>query len=913
MQNKIAKNIKIKSKKFKNNLKSKKKLNIKYLKKYTYFFGKNYAVEEYSKKSILGNKGTSLTEMSKIKIPVPPGFIISSKICAKFLKKSNNLPNFVKNRILEEINKLENLTGLKFGDKNNPLLLSIRSSSIVSMPGMMETILNIGLNNETVKGLGKETKNLQFAYKLYKKYIETYSKTILGIDLIKFTKTSYIKKTLLNFNKKEDLSLKELKKIIQNYTKLLDKLSNKNFPQNINQQLWNSINAIFKSWNIKRAIKYRNLNDISNSYAPAVIIQLMVFGNKGKNCATGVIFTRNPSNGENQIFGEYIMNAQGEDIVSGTKTPYPINIKSKNKWLQKKNSLEEAIPVIYKELKHISRKLELYYKDMQDIEFTIENYKCWILQTRSGKRTATAAIKIAIDMQNEGILDERQVLSNLTPEIIEKTLHSKINPKAKKFLLTKGLPASPGAVFGNITFSSTEAEKIAKNTKVILIRDETNTEDIAGIYICSGILTSQGGMTSHAAVIARGIGKPCITGAFEVIINKKSKIAKIKNHILKEGDTITIDGSNGEVYLGKINTIKSKLDKYLKKLIIISEYHAKLKVLANAETIKDIVIAKNFNAEGIGLCRTEHMFFQKNRINIFRAMILSKDKNERLKILGKLLLYQKKDFYKLLKTMNGLPLIIRLLDPPLHEFLPKDSNQKLSNLTKLMSISCQDIKKTSNALKEINPMLGHRGCRLAITYPEIYQMQIQAILRAAYKCIKDGIDINPKIMIPLITNKLEFIKIKNMINNIIQKLEKELKLKFKYKIGSMIELPAAIINSGEISKEADFISFGTNDLTQTCLGISRDDASNFLKTYINKNIFNNNPFVTIQEQSVGRLLKIAIQKSRKYNPKIKIGICGEHAGDPKSIKFFNKMQVNYISCSPFRVPIAKISTAKYNF
>ena len=881
-------------------------------KKYTYFFGDSNAEGGSNLKTILGNKGAGLAEMSKIKIPVPPGFTISSEICIKFFQNSYKLPQFFKDHILSDISKLETIMGLKFGDKNIPLLVSIRSGAKFSMPGMMETILNLGLNNKTVEGLAKITNNQRFAYDSYRRYIEMYSNVVLGLKQLDFKAIFDTKKTLLGIDKDQHLSAMELKEIIQEYLKLVKDFSGQHFPQDINHQLWESISAVFKSWNTKRAIAYRKLNNIPSDIGTAVTIQSMVFGNKGDDSATGVSFSRNPSNGKKEVFGEYILNAQGEDIVSGIKTPSPINILLKNQCAQDQISLEEIMPKTYYELTSILNKLELHYKDMQDVEFTIEKGKCWILQTRSGKRTANAAIKIALDMLDEGIVSEEQVFKNLDPQIIEKLLHSSIDPKEKKVALTKGLPASPGVASGKIVFSSAQAEELAKNTKVILIRNETNPEDIIGMNASNGILTSRGGMTSHAAVIARGMGKPCVTGAFQLDIDNNKNIARINNHIFREGDTITIDGSNGEVFHGEVGIVQPQMNKYLKNLITIATSYSPLKVLANAETIKDAITAKNFNAEGIGLCRTEHMFFQKYRIDLFRKMILSTNHDERAIILNKLLFYQQKDFCQLFQIMDGFPVTIRLLDPPFHEFLPHNNSEELAYLSKLMSMSYQDVKNRINTLREINPMLGHRGCRLAITYPEIYQMQIKAIFQAAYQCMKNGIITIPEIMVPLVTNQIEFIKIKNLITQIVLKLEKQLKIKFQYKIGSMIELPSAIIHSKEIAQEADFVSFGTNDLTQTCLGISRDDASKFLNTYIDNGIFKNDPFQTIDEETVGTLIIMAVQKIRKLNNKIQIGVCGEHAGDSESIKFFHDIKVDYISCSPFRIPVAKIAAAKYS-
>ena len=878
------------------------------IKKVVYHFGGKNAEGGDQLKNILGNKGAGLAEMCKLQIPVPPGFTISTEACKEYYQNSNNLPYFIKEQIESAIQILEIDVGLKLGDIENPLLLSIRSGAEVSMPGMMETVLNFGLNDVTVEGLAKNTNNSKFAYDCYRRYIEMYSHVVLGIDRLKFENVFENKKNLLGVAEERDLTVDNIKDIIFEYKDLVHIQLGKDFPQNIKMQLLSAITAVFQSWNIPRAIRYREINNISDDLGTAVNVQGMVFGNKGNNSATGVAFTRNPSTGKKEIFGEFLVNAQGEDIVSGIKTPNPINISSKEQNLDDLPSMEELMPRTYEELKNILQKLEYHYSNMQDVEFTIEDGKCWILQTRSGKRTATAAVKIAMDMLNEGILNKQQVLGSIDPIIIEKMLHPNINPKSKKTLLTKGLPASPGAASGKIALSSKCAESMARNDKVILVRNETNPEDIGGIDVSSGILTSRGGMTSHAAVVARGMGKPCVTGASEIIVS--DRVLKINGTVLSEGKYITIDGATGEVFLGELATIQPKLDKEFQDLVVIAEESANLKVRANAETVKDAKTARTFGADGIGLCRTEHMFFQTDRINLFRKMILANTKEERIDILNDLLPFQQEDFYQLFKIMDGYPVMIRLLDPPLHEFLPE--GEELLSMSKLMCMDAQDMRERADMLKETNPMLGHRGCRLAITYPEIYQMQVKAILKAAHKGKRDGIRIIPEIMIPLVMNRVEFLEMKNLITTTAKMLERDLDTKIGYKVGSMIELPAAIMNATEIAKEADFISFGTNDLTQTSLGISRDDAGKFLRQYIKKGIFANDPFASIDKSTVGKLLRLSVIESRKANPKIKIGVCGEHAGDPKSIEFFNEIKVDYISCSPFRIPVAKVAAGKYN-
>ena len=876
--------------------------------KYIYSFGKNEA--EGEDKSLLGNKGAGLAQMCRLNIPVPPGFTIATTACKEYYENSNKLPEHLKSQIITAIRALEIETSLKLGDAQNPLLVSVRSGAQISMPGMMETILNLGLNDVTVEGLAAKTSDPIFAYDCYRRYIEMYSHVVLGIDRIKFENILQNRKNLLGIKSTQELTAANIQNLLSEYKELIHNYSGKIFPQDVEEQLWSSVTAVLTSWNTPRAIKYREINGISSDLGTAVNVQSMVFGNKGSNSATGVVFTRNPSTGEKEIFGEFLANAQGEDIVSGTKTPNPINIISKEQVGNSVMSMEESMPQTYTELKSVLQKLEQHYSDMQDVEFTVEEGKCWILQTRSGKRTVTAAVRIAIDMLEEGMLSGEDVLSGLDPIAVEKMLHPNIDPKAEKVLLTKGLPASPGAASGKIALSSERAESLARNSKVILVRNETNPEDIGGIDASSGILTARGGMTSHAAVVARGMGKPCVTGASEILVNNDANTVRIEDSVLTEGDYITINGATGEVFLGEVSTIEPKLDGYFQRLIELAGSMARLEIRANAETPKDAKMAKAFGTDGIGLCRTEHMFFQVDRINIFRKMILSSNEVSRISILNELLPFQQEDFYQLFKIMDGLPVTIRLLDPPLHEFLP-ENEEELLHISKITSISLQNVRERAAMLKEVNPMLGHRGCRLAVTYPEIYQMQVRAILKAAHKAINEGIHVIPEIMVPLVMNGIEFLKMKDLIAGIAAELEKELEIKVEYKIGSMIELPAAVINAAAIAKEADFISFGTNDLTQTALGISRDDAGKFLREYISKGIFKKDPFASIDEGTVGKLLEMAVIESRKANPKIKIGVCGEHAGDPDSIEFFDKIKLDYVSCSPFRIPVAKVAAGKY--
>ncbi|MFQ3306795.1 MAG: pyruvate,orthophosphate dikinase [Candidatus Midichloriaceae bacterium] len=876
-------------------------------KKYVFKFGKNYAEGGEHLKSILGNKGAGLAEMSKMGIPVPSGFTISSE-CSRFLDQNSDL----KLQIEDGIRYAESDVESKFGDSENPLLFSIRSGAAISMPGMMETILNLGLNKETVEGLSERTGDARFAYDCYRRFIEMFSHVVLQISKHKFDSIWENKKLSLSIVDNYCVPVESIKEVIAEYEELI-KNQGIQFPHDVNLQLELAINAVFKSWNTTRAQKYREINGIDDDIGTAVNVQSMVFGNKGEGSATGVVFTRNPSNGEHEIFGEFLPNAQGEDIVSGANTPFPINDHSRCEFSQQIATMEELMPDTYSTLKKILEKLEQHYRDMQDVEFTIESGKCWILQTRLGKRTPAALIKIAVDMLDEGVITKKEALNRVTASAIEKILHPSIDPDVKKVLISRGLPASPGAVSGKIALSSERVESMIKNnTNVILVRNETSPEDIAGINLAVGVLTAKGGMTSHAAVVARGMGKSCITGASDLMIDNMKNSIQVDNILLKEGDWITINGTSGEIFLGEISTIQPKLDNTFKKLLTISEEVGRLKVRANAEIPKDAKVAKNFNAEGIGLCRTEHMFFDESRIQIFREMIISSDVKERNEALDKLIKFQQKDFYDLFKIMDGRSVTIRLLDPPLHEFL-SDEQKDINSLSKSLNIDADTIRNRIAMMKESNPMLGHRGCRLAITYPEIYEMQVSAIVNAANECVRDGVSVIPEIMIPLVINKNELLEIKKLITNTIDKLSISNNKKIDYKIGSMIELPAAVLNIEDIAKEVDFISFGTNDLTQTTLGISRDDAGKFLKEYVNKGIIKHDPFVTIDVLTVGKLIADAIEGSRKVNPKIKIGVCGEHAGDPESIKFFSTLALDYISCSAYRVPIAKIMSGKYVF
>ena len=881
------------------------------MKKLIYRFHNKNSKDNINSKEILGGKGANLAEMAKLGLPVPPGFTISTKVCENFYKHKNKIPRKIEVQVRKEISVIEKITKKKFGDVLNPLLISVRSGSRVSMPGMMDTILNLGLNDKTVVGLKNKTSNGRVAKDSYRRFIQMYGNVVLGveshfceelIDNYKLTK-GVLQDTELNENDWDGL-IKNFKEIIKEKTKKI-------FPQNVEEQLRGAINAVFLSWNSKRAKTYRKINYIPDQWGTAVNIQAMVFGNMGENCATGVAFTRNPSTGEKELFGEYLINAQGEDVVAGTRTPQYISKKLKNKSNSKGLSMEESMPKIFKELKKIFKQLENNYRDMQDIEFTVENNKLWMLQTRSGKRTASAAIKIAVDMVKEKLISQKEAVLRVDPNILDTLLHPTLDEKAEKKIIASGLPASPGAASGKVTFSADETEKLKEQMQdTILVRIETSPEDISGMHAAKGILTARGGMTSHAAVVARGMGKPCVSGSNEIKINYENKIFKSGEYTIKEGDIITIAGGSGKVMLGKVPTVKPDISGDFSKLMSWADKFRKLKVRTNSETPADTKIARDFGAEGIGLCRTEHMFFDEKRIISVREMILSKTQQDRKEALAKLLPYQRNDFIEIFKIMNGLPVTVRLLDPPLHEFLPK-TEKDIDDISKELNISNQDINSRITELHEQNPMLGHRGCRLGISFPEIYQMQCQAIFEALAECKKKKIKaVIPEIMIPLVSTAAEIQILRNLVIKTAEEIQKVHSIKIQYYVGTMIELPRAALRAKDIAKYADFFSFGTNDLTQTTFGISRDDSGKFLNDYVENKIFNKDPFVSIDDKGVGELIKIATERGRMQKKSLKLGICGEHGGDPASIEFCEKIKLNYVSCSPYRVPIARLAAAQ---
>jgi len=869
------------------------------LEKLVFRFNNQGTQSSLSSKDILGGKGANLAQMAKLGLPVPPGFTISTKVCEYFYKNNKKIPKKIINLVKKEIVIIEKISKKKFGNLSNPLLVSVRSGSKVSMPGMMDTILNLGLNDKTVIALKNKTSNGRFAKDSYRRFIQMYSNVVLGIESYLFEELIENYKLTKGVIQDTELDEEDWDGLIKNFKEIVIKKTKKNFPQDINQQLWGAISAVLLSWNSKRAKTYRKINYIPDHWGTAVNVQTMVFGNMGENCATGVAFTRNPSTGKKELFGEYLINAQGEDVVAGTRTPQ--NILSMNK----------SMPKIFVQLKKIFKQLENKYKDMQDIEFTVENSKLWMLQTRSGKRTAKAAIKIAVDMVKEKLISNKEAVLRVDPNILNTLLHPTLDEKAETKIIASGLPASPGAASGKVTFSAEDAERLKEQQQnTILVRVETSPEDINGMHAANGILTSRGGMTSHAAVVARGMGKPCVSGSNEIKIDYENKKFSSGEYMVKEGDVITIDGGTGKVMLGEVPTVKPDMSGDFLTLMKWADSYRKLKVRSNSETPADTKIARDFGAEGIGLCRTEHMFFDEKRIISVREMILSNTKEDRKKALTKLLPYQKNDFIEIFKIMSGLPVTVRLLDPPLHEFLPK-TDKDIDDIAKELNITHQNIKSRIIELHEQNPMLGHRGCRLGISFPEIYHMQCQAIFEALAECKKKKIKpVIPEIMIPLVSTAAEIQILRNLVNRTADEIQKIHSIKIKYYVGTMIELPRAALRAKDIAKYADFFSFGTNDLTQTTFGISRDDAGKFLNDYVENKIFNRDPFVSIDERGVGELIKIATERGRMQNKSLKLGICGEHGGDPASVEFCENARLNYVSCSPYRVPIARLAAAQ---
>jgi len=874
--------------------------------KFIYEFSSQKTDGDASLSNLLGGKGANLAEMSKLGINVPPGFTITTEAC-NYFSKNKKLPDGLKEEIINYVSNLENLSKKNFGNNDSPLLLSVRSGGMISMPGMMDSILNIGLNDDNVNILAKAFNDERFALDSYRRLIQMYSNVVLGVEMDRFEAVIANKKRMDNVISDADFNVDQLDWIINAYKNTVERFTNSPFPQDPHEQLLGAIEAVFSSWQNKRAITYRKINNIPDSLGTGATVQTMVFGNLNDKSGTGVAFTRNPSNGSKELYGEYLINAQGEDVVAGIRTPHPI----KNDDSVKQESLESKFPNAYKEIKEIASKLETHYKEVQDIEFTIENEEVYLLQTRKAKRTAQASIKIAIDLYNEGVTTKEESLIMVDANNITNVLHPQFVQSQEKALFTKALNASPGAAVGEIVFDADKAEKEANRGRdVILVRDETSPEDIHGMHSSVGILTTKGGMTSHAAVVARGMGKPCVVGAEGLTIDIENKTIGNGERVLMEGDIISIDGSLGEVYIGELDTEPPRPSDEFNTLMDWCSEYKRLAVRANAETVLDTEKSLEFGAEGIGLCRTEHMFFEGERIIPMREMIMSESQQGRERALKKLIDFQISDFESLFLLLKEKPITVRLLDPPMHEFLPK-SDIEMTDLANVIGVTPTYVREMLLRLSESNPMLGHRGVRLGLSYPEIYEMQVEAILRAAHKLYKDdGVTITPEIMIPLVMNASELQQMKEILINKIGTIEKKLDYKFSYTIGTMIELPSAALNSASISEHADFFSYGTNDLTQTTLGLSRDDASKFLNEYVDRDIFSIDPFVSIDVATVGKLVEISVRDGKAKNKEIKIGVCGEHAGESDSIHFLNTLDIDYISCSPFRIPTARLAAAQ---
>ena len=872
--------------------------------KWVYSFGKQ-TDGKADMRNLLGGKGANLAEMSSLGLPVPPGFTITTEVCTAFYENDKKHPNELKAQVEEALKAIESQMGMKFGDAENPLLVSVRSGARVSMPGMMDTVLNLGLNDTTVEGLVKKSGDERFAWDSYRRFIQMYGDVVMGLEHHDFEEIMEQHKRDVGITEDTDVTAEGWKDVVAKYKKMVQKELGKPFPEDPEEQLWGAIDAVFSSWMVPRAITYRKINDIPEDWGTAVNVQSMVFGNMGDDCATGVAFTRDPSNGENFFYGEYLVNAQGEDVVAGIRTPQSLTIQGKEKEGSDLPAMEEVMPDVFGQLNDVRLKLEAHYKDMQDIEFTVQQGKLYMLQTRSGKRTAAAALKIAVDMVDEGVISKEEALLRLDPQALDQLLHPTLDPKAEKNILSKGLPASPGAASGVAVFSADDAEAQANDGKqVMLCRVETSPEDIHGMHAAAGILTTRGGMTSHAAVVARGMGRACVAGAGAIAIDYKSKTMSVGDHIIKEGDIVTIDGSTGEVMLGEVETIKPELSGDFATIMAWADENRRMKVRTNAETPLDAKTAVDFGAEGIGLCRTEHMFFDPDRIQHVREMIFATDVEGREAALAKLLPAQRDDFTELFKIMNGLPITIRLLDPPLHEFMPHGA-EDIANFTKQAGLDADFVERRQNELHEANPMLGHRGCRLAITYPEICAMQARAIFEAAVET-----NAVPEVMIPLIIGKEELKILKDIVIEQAEAVFVEKGKKVDYLVGTMIEMPRAALLADDVANEAEFFSFGTNDLTQTTMGMSRDDAAKFLPEYVEKGILEKDPFQTLDKSGVGQLVATACERGRKTHSDLKLGICGEHGGDPSSIAFFEEVGLDYISCSPYRVPIARLAAAQ---
>ena len=874
-------------------------------------FGGGAADGDATQKTLLGGKGANLAEMAGIGLPVPPGLTIATAVCAAFYDAGGKLPDDVKAETLAALSAVEAITGKKFGDAADPLLVSVRSGARVSMPGMMDTVLNLGLNDATVEGLATASGNPRFAWDSYRRFIQMYADVVLGLDHYAFEDALEILKEDRGVSLDTELTAADLQGLVARYKALVLAAWGDEFPQDPHDQLWGAIGAVFGSWRSDRARTYRRLNDIPESWGTAVTVQAMVFGNRGDTSATGVAFTRDPATGERVTYGEYLINAQGEDVVAGIRTPQYLTLAARTRAGARAISMEEAMPVVFTELARVFALLENHYRDMQDIEFTVEDGRLWMLQTRAGKRTAKAALKIAVDMADEGLITQAEAVLRVEAGALDQLLHPTLDPKAVRDIIARGLPASPGAAAGAVVFDSDEAETRAKlGEAVILVRTETSPEDIHGMHAAKGILTARGGMTSHAAVVARGMGRPCVSGAGSVSIDLVARCFTVAGRVVREGERITLDGTTGDVMFGDVPTVEPDLSGDFGKLMVWADKHRRLKVRTNAETPADCRTARGFGAEGIGLCRTEHMFFEPSRITSVRRMILAEDGKGRESALAELLPEQRADFEGIFRVMAGLPVTIRLLDPPLHEFLPHDE-AGFADVAAATGLSIVTVRRRIAELHEFNPMLGHRGCRLGITYPEIYAMQARAIFEAAVAVAKDtGEAVVPEVMVPLVATARELEITKAVIDAEARDVFAETGHTLDYLVGTMIELPRAALRAGDIAEFAEFFSFGTNDLTQTALGISRDDASRFLGAYVEQGVYPRDPFVGIDEEGVGELVQIAADRGRAARPEIKLGICGEHGGDPASIAFCEKLGLDYVSCSPYRVPIARLAAAQ---
>jgi len=879
--------------------------------KWVYSFGDGKAEGRADMRNLLGGKGANLAEMSSLGLPVPPGFTISTEVCTYFYDNKKTYPPELKDELEKALVEVEKVVGIKFGDAANPLLVSVRSGARASMPGMMDTVLNLGLNDKTVLGLAKSSGDERFAWDSYRRFIQMYSNVVLDVGHHYFEEALEIKKEDLGVSMDTDLKADDWRAIVAEYKKLVEKRTGKPFPQEPREQLWGAVGAVFDSWMNQRAITYRRLHAIPESWGTAVNVQAMVFGNMGEDCATGVAFTRDPSTGTNLFYGEYLVNAQGEDVVAGIRTPQHLTVQGKLAQKSDAPAMEEVMPEVFKQLDSVRQRLERHYHDMQDIEFTVQRGKLYMLQTRNGKRTAKAALKIAVDMVKEGLIDKKEAVSRIVPASLDQLLHPTLDPKAPRKVIAKGLPASPGAGSGKVVFTADDAEKQARaGEKVILVRRETSPEDIHGMHAAEGILTSTGGMTSHAAVVARGMGKPCVAGAGDVRIDGKAGTLSVRGTVVKTGDTITLDGSTGEIILGVVPTVQPELSGDFSQLMEWADEFRKLGIRTNAETPTDAAQARKFGAEGIGLCRTEHMFFDGDRIVAVREMILADDEKSRRAALAKIQPMQRQDFVELFEIMAGLPVTIRLLDPPLHEFLPKTAAE-MEVVAKDLGVDVKEIEERANKLHEFNPMLGHGGVRLGISYPEIYEMQARAIFEAVAEVQKKaGKTVIPEIMIPLVATKKELDLMKVVIDQVAEEVSSSSGEKLEYLVGTMIELPRAALRAGDIAETAEFFSFGTNDLTQTTFGLSRDDSASFLEKYQQRGIFEHDPFASLDIEGVGELIEIATERGRKVRNSLKLGICGEHGGDPASVFFCHKAGLDYVSCSPYRVPIARLAAAQ---